>query len=324
MGLLSARWAPWAAAGWTFGYGAVQSWWLLNPGTRWAPPEEPFAPGRWAAVTLGFTAAGACALIAARAGRRWPVAARRALVVVTWAAGAGLVLYSYMLAISLASMLFADYDDWASLLIRAAGTVGGALALACAAAEGNRLRQGCAACGRVHGRSAERRTDPTPGWARLAGYAAVAGYLSRVGAVVRDHLTLGRPVDLGFDPFTVFLLLVSLAGTVLPLALVHRWGRIWPRWVVPLAGRPVPRWLVLGPGYFVGASLTGYFGLAGMTAWVLGKGGLRGGDQLTVSMEMFGYTVWGLGLLAASVSYHALTRPECPLPVKVRGLAPAG
>jgi hypothetical protein len=36
----------------------------------------------------------------------------------------------------------------------------------------------------------------------------------------------------------------------------------------------VPRWLVLGPAFFVGASLTGYFGLAGMTACILGKGNL--------------------------------------------------
>ena len=58
----------------------------------------------------------------------------------------------------------------------------------------------------------------------------------------------------------------ALAGTLLPLALAHRWGRIWPAWTGPLRGRAVPRWLVLGPGLFIGASLTAYFGIAGMTA----------------------------------------------------------
>ncbi len=31
-------------------------------------------------------------------------------------------------------------------------------------------------------------------------------------------------------------------------------------------------------------------------------------------MEMFGSTVWGLGLLAAALSYYALTRRNCPAP----------
>jgi hypothetical protein len=30
-------------------------------------------------------------------------------------------------------------------------------------------------------------------------------------------------------------------------------------------------------------------------------------------MEMFGYTLWGLGLLVAATSYYGLTRPDCPL-----------
>ncbi|MFC7641268.1 hypothetical protein ACFQX6_09965 [Streptosporangium lutulentum] len=33
-----------------------------------------------------------------------------------------------------------------------------------------------------------------------------------------------------------------------------------------------------------------------------------------MSMEMFGYTSWGLGLLAAAMSYSGLTRPDCPFP----------
>jgi hypothetical protein len=44
-----------------------------------------------------------------------------------------------------------------------------------------------------------------------------------------------------------------LAGTLLPLALVHSWGRVLPRWVPLLAGRRVPRWLLLGPAFGIAA-----------------------------------------------------------------------
>ncbi|MGC5010742.1 hypothetical protein ACLQ2R_08265 [Streptosporangium sp. DT93] len=112
-----------------------------------------------------------------------------------------------------------------------------------------------------------------------------------------------------------------VAGTLLPSALVHRFGRIWPRWVLPSAGRDVPRWLVLGPALFVGASLVGYFGVAGMAAWVLGRGNLARAPVWKLSMEMVGYTAWGLGLLAAAMSYHGLTRTHCPSWLTVPSLA---
>jgi hypothetical protein len=292
-------------------------WWLADPGSAWAPPDEPFSPGRWAAVTLAFLAVAACSLIAAGIGRRWTAPARWALVVAGWVAGVGLILYSYMLAISVAATLFGQYDDWASLLTRAAGVTGGVLTLVCAVAEQSRVRRCCAGCGRVHGRSPERRTDPTPRWAYLAAYIAVTGCVARVVARVLDDVSKGSTQLLALDsPFTIFVFLLILTGTLLPLALVHRWGRIWPRWVLPSAGRGVPRWLVLGPAFFVGASMTGYFGVAGMTAWITGRGNLGGPAVIVwkLAMEMFGYTLWGLGLLVAAISYYRLTRPDCPLP----------
>jgi hypothetical protein len=66
--------------------------------------------------------------------------------------------------------------------------------------------------------------------------------------------------------------------------------------------------LVLGTGLFVGASLTAYFGIAGMTAWIRGD---LSGPFLPLLLEMGGYTLWGVGLLVASASYLALTRPPC-------------
>ncbi|MFI6507107.1 hypothetical protein ACIBCT_05840 [Streptosporangium sp. NPDC050855] len=306
---------PRVAAIWCSLYGAAHVWWLADPGASWAPPEEVFSPGRWVAVTLALTAATVCSVIATGIGHHRGAPVRWTLVALAWAAGAGLIAYSYMLAISLATVLFGQAGHWGSLLTRAAGVTAGALTLACAVAEQRRVRRACPHCARVHGRSPERRTDPAPRWACLAAYAAITGCAARVSVLVIESITAGEPLPftLGFS-FGVFIVLLILAGTLLPLALVHRFGRIWPRWVVPLAGRDVPRWLVLGPALFVGASMAGYFGVAGMTAWLLGRGNLAQAPLWKVSMEMFGYTVWGLGLLAAAVSYHALTRPGCPSP----------
>ncbi|MFG2076452.1 hypothetical protein [Nonomuraea maritima] len=213
----------------------------------------------------------------------------------------------------LATLLFDQVDHWGSLLTRAAGATAGVLTVACAVAEQRRVRQACSYCARVHGRSPERRTDPTPRWAYVAAYVAIAGCTARVSVLALDSVTARTPL-----PFTLgssfgnFVVLLTLAGTLLPLALVHRFGRIWPRWVVLLAGRDVPRWLVLGPALLVGAGMAGYFGVAGMTAWLLGRGNLDQAPVWKVSMEMFGYTSWGLGLLTAAMSYYALTRPNCP------------
>ncbi|WP_143022377.1 hypothetical protein [Nonomuraea maritima] len=232
-----------------------------------------------------------------------------------WVVGAGLIAYSYMLAISLATLLFDQVDHWGSLLTRAAGATAGVLTVACAVAEQRRVRQACSYCARVHGRSPERRTDPTPRWAYVAAYVAIAGCTARVSVLVLDSVTARTPLPFALgSSFGNFVVLLTLAGTLLPLALVHRFGRIWPRWVVLLAGRDVPRWLVLGPALSVGAGMAGYFGVAGMTAWLLGRGNLDQAPVWKVSMEMFGYTSWGLGLLAAAMSYYALTRPNCPSP----------
>ncbi len=307
------RW-PRVAAVWSSAYGVAHVWWLMDPGSPLAPPEEPFSPGRWVAVTLAFMAAAVCSLIAAGTARHWAAPARWTLVALAWVAGAGLIIYSYAVAISLATMLFGQVDHWGSLLTRAAGATAGALTLACAVAEQRRVRRACVLCARVHGRSPERRTDPTPRWAYLAAYVAVGGCAARVTALVLDSLTTDKPLPFALgSPFAIFVALMIVAGTLLPLALVHRFGRIWPRWVVPLAGRDVPRWLVLGPALLVGAGMVGYFGVAGMTAWILGKGNLAQAPVWKVSMEMFGYTLWGLGLLAAAMSYYGLTRRDCPL-----------
>lgn len=309
-----ARWSPWIAAVSALAYAAVHAWWAVGGAPRFAAPGESFFPGGWVPVAPAGLASVAGVLIGSGAGGDRSSRGRWLLAGVGWLAGAGMLVYSFMFPTSVLCLLVCEqvsWVDWGTLLARGGGVAVGIATVAAAVAEQRRARRACPRCGRVHGRSPERRVDPSPWWAYAAGYLAVTGCLSRVGAAVLEGF-LGDTWSLErFDwVFSVFVALMVLAGTLLPLALVHRWGRIWPGWVLGLAGRPVPRWVVLGPALFMGAGLAGYFGIAGMTAWATGN---LDGPLWWLVLVLPGYTVWGLGLLAAAISYVSLTKPECPL-----------
>jgi hypothetical protein len=110
-----------------------------------------------------------------------------------------------------------------------------------------------------------------------------------------------------------------LGGTVLPLALVHRWGRVWPRWVVGLAGRKVPRPLVLWPAAAVSGGLVAYFGvmLGQMVVERLNdrnpfppEGGLLLPEAF-FWVAVPAYLVWGAGMAVAAIAYARETRRAC-------------
>ena len=93
----------------------------------------------------------------------------------------------------------------------------------------------------------------------IAAYAATAGCLLRLAA----QLAVGfgdMPLaeDASMAAFEVGFL---LAGVLLPLALVHSWGRIWPGWVPLLAGRRIPRAVLLLPAAVFSVGLIVYFGV---------------------------------------------------------------
>jgi hypothetical protein len=126
---------------------------------------------------------------------------------------------------------------------RAACLAGGALVGATALSYQRHWRGACLACGRT-GKAA--RPARPPRWAWLAAWVAVAGCLVRVLARSRWDSAATYCGRAG-GSLLLFEAGFLLAGTVLPLALVYRWGRVFPGWVPLLAGRGVPRWLVLGP-----------------------------------------------------------------------------
>lgn len=156
-----------------------------------------------------------------------------------------------------------------------------------------------------------------PGWAVIAAYVAVAGCLVRFGAQAAigfgaDSVPIGEDSRVAWVAFAGCML---LAGTLLPLALVYRWGRVFPRWTLFLAGRRVPRTLLAVPACFVSGGLLVYFGtglgqlvIAAMTGQALTSPEIPGGFLWTAVLA---YVMWGAGLAVATVAYLRRTRPAC-------------
>ncbi|WP_232662450.1 hypothetical protein [Pseudonocardia sp. TRM90224] len=320
MRAIRAEWAHPGPTVWAAAYTAVHAWWAVAGTPAFGASGVPFLPDGWAPAIAGAAATAACVLTGPRSGHNRTVPARWAVVAVGWTAGAALIVHSLLFWIGITMVLMTPFglpmtsDDVAAVGMRAAGSGAGALTLWAMRAEFRRARSACDRCGRVHGRSPDRRSEPAPWWAYLAGYLAVAGLVTRLTpAFLLDGGITQGPGGAGF---TLFVCLLITAGTVLPLALVHRWGRIWPSWVVPLAGRDVPRWLVLGPGVFMGAGLCAYFGGGGVIAMLTGATS----TGAVIAVEIGGYVAWGVALLVASLSYHRATKPPCASPERV--LAP--
>ncbi|SBV27081.1 hypothetical protein GA0070620_2585 [Micromonospora krabiensis] len=306
---------------WQAIYALVHLWWAAAGTPR--SLADSYFPSGWLPMVIGVAAFAGCGAVAAGARRQLDSTARYAIAVLTAAAGVAMCVYSFLFPVMVASVLFEDVttETVVRLLVSGGGAAGGVFCLVLAARE---RRAAAAPRGPVRGGPPADRSRSSPGWARGGAYLAVAGYLARM-VVWLEEATAGtwpsaasRDNGTSTTALAVFLGLMSLAGTLLPLALVHRWGRLWPAGTGPLRGRAVPRWSVLGPGLFIGASLTAYFGIVGLSAWI--RGDIRGPFPRLL-MELGGYTLWGVGLLVACASYSALTRPAPSRAVNARAVA---
>ncbi|RJL27111.1 hypothetical protein [Bailinhaonella thermotolerans] len=299
------------------GYGAVRVYWELG-GT----PERLSPVGRDLMVFDGWSAVGllgaAALLQAIMIGVRPRGAARVVLLTAAYGVAAALAAAGAMLLLDVVGGLLPGLGIVFFPLgaLSRAACAGSGLLLALAAGACRRAtREGCAACGRTAASPA--RPERTPGWAYAAAYGAAAACAVRIAAQA--------VVGFGESPFgmsaavIVFEAGFVLAGFLLPLALVHRWGRVWPGWVPLLAGRRVPRPLVLWPGAAVAAGLDVYFGLMFATMVyerLNGRNPFPPGGGLDLPEPFFwvsvpAYLAWGVGLTLAAVSYARLTRRPC-------------
>jgi hypothetical protein len=302
------RWVPQAAIAWAAGYGALRLYWALGA----APSPPPVGTdlivftGWW---PVALCAAAAVVVLGLRRAQWWPP-----LAVAAWAVTAALAAASALLLLDVVGLLLPGVGQGVhpvAFLSRAACLAGGVLVGVTALSYQRHWRGVCLACGRTG--EAARPARP-PRWAWLAAWAAVTGCLLRLLAQVL--VGFGTNLRQLGGSLLLFEAGFLLAGTVLPLALVYRWGRVFPGWVPLLAGRRVPRWLVLGPALGLGVGMTAYFGVTMVKlaigtvtgTWEQGPGSL---PLWFFWVAVPGYLIWGLGLGAAALAYRRATRLPC-------------
>ncbi|WCN79415.1 hypothetical protein [Micromonospora sp. LH3U1] len=289
-----------AVLGWAVAYGGVRLAWTIGE----APEFRQFGSD-----LLGFTgwrSVALCVVAAVLAVALDRVATwRPVLAGVAWTVAGALVAAAAILLPELVGFLLftvGPYFDPVAFASRLGCVTGAALLALATARYQRRTRGGCPDCCRTV-RPGSRRSAPAP-WARWAAYTAVAGLVTRFAA----------QVVVGFDGLAHDASLIGLevglvlAGVLLPLALVHRWGETWPGWVPLLTGRTIPRLLLLVPGFGLGAGIVGYFGM-GLVQ--LASGSISQFSDTFLWVAMSAYCVLGLGLVAASSDYHLRTRSAC-------------
>ncbi|MCP2342506.1 hypothetical protein [Actinomadura rupiterrae] len=314
----TARTAPIAAV-WVTLYGLLRVYWNLGHMPAHMSPVDTdlVAFTGWGSVALCAAAAlAALALITVpeSTGLR-----RRGLLAFGWAAGGAMVASSALFLLDVVGALAPGLGIkffFVGSLSRAACLGGGVLLVLATLSYQRRTRSGCPRCGRS---GETHRPDRIPTRAFWAAYLAVAGCLARIVAQYCVgfgesplHTAAAVEFEIGF----------VLGGTLLPLALVHSFGRIWPRWVPFLAGRRVPRRLVLWPGAAISGGLVVYFGLMLVEMVVQRAQGHNpfpesdGPKGLHLPESFFwvavpSYWIWGVGMACASIAYYRLTRPGC-------------
>ncbi|MEV4222438.1 hypothetical protein [Nonomuraea sp. NPDC049725] len=286
-------------------YGALRTYWQLgNMPERLSPvgPDLVVFTGWWAVALC----AAAALLLAAMLAADPPRPVRAALPVAAWAVGAALIVAGALLLLDVVGGVLPGLGISFHPL--------GALSKAACVTTGALLLRAAFRYRRRTGRHTLPALASTPRWAYAAAYTAVAGCAIRVAA--QAVVGFGETPHEDGWMMLVFEAAFLLGGTLLPLALVHRWGRIWPRWVPGLAGRRVPRPLVLWPGAGVSAGLVAYFG-AGLGQMVSerlnGRNPFPPQDGLALPEAFFwvsvpAYLVWGAGMAVAAISYALRTR----------------
>jgi hypothetical protein len=142
---------------------------------------------------------------------------------------------------------------------------------------------------------------PWPRWVSTGGAVlAVCGCLTRLAA--QAVVGFGRTPYSGGLSTILFEAGFLLAGTVLPLLLVHPIGRLFPRWMLML------------PGFAIGGGMTAYFGV-GLIQMIVAavRGEPQFGDDIGLPNSFFwfavpAYVVWGAGLLLAARGYQLAQR----------------
>ncbi|MWA02561.1 hypothetical protein F8568_019710 [Actinomadura sp. LD22] len=309
---------PLVALAWVTAYGGLRIYWAAGHRPARLSPigTDLVVFTGWASAVLCGAAALVLAVLMLPAARALSRAPRLALIAAGWAVGAALTAAGAMLLLDVVGGILPGLGlglHPLGALSRAACVAAGVMTGLSARAYARRTRAGCTGCGRTAGAPAAPSAR-TPRWAYGAAYLAIAGCAARIAAQAAVGFDWGRGVS-----GVLFLIGFVLGGTLLPLALVHRFGRRWPRSVPGLAGRAVPRRLVLWPGTALSAGLVVYFGLMLLQMiWerMHGRDPFPPDGRMDLPEAFFwvavpGYLAWGAGLAAAALGYARGTRAPC-------------
>ncbi|WP_250003993.1 hypothetical protein [Actinoplanes sp. M2I2] len=327
------------AAGWAALYGTVALVWTVTgagfpygPGNKTgdASPLRALSPEIGAPLFAGVLLVAAVVLLGLSGGRP-PRALRIAMLTyVGLVATVLLVVLPDVRLLTLAGYLpmlivglpfgwppvdYADIFTWT--LANQAFAVLGGLLLARAALRAHFGATGaCEDCGRsARGRNWTSR-ESAARWGRWAAY--LAALVPVLYGVVRLAWAAGIPLgisseflremqDSGLVWAGAGLGAFAVAGAVLTLGLVQRWGEVFPRWMPGLAGRRVPIRLATVPAtivaVFVMSASVAFFSQAGAFAEMVVHG-LAAAPILT-------WPIWSVALGAATLGYHLRRRPAC-------------
>jgi len=360
------HWAPYAAVAWSLIYAALGIAWVVGAGGfPYAPGSVPndmgpligrFGAGvAWTAVLLaGIPAAVLGVAMLRGVGGK----ALRPLLITAGALLTGMLL---LLMIGLDLLVLLGYipytlvslvthaelgrkyleglTQW-STVQQVLCLVGGFLWLAATVCYGRRSGGACLYCGRRDGLEGWQRPDRAARWGRIAVYAAmvVPGFY----AITRLAWALGIPLGMsaaylrrgqesGMWISGLFLALFGLAGAVLILGLVQRWGEVFPRWMIGLAGRRVPIALAVIPASLVAVLLV----VGGLVIWSglpqmaanLAAGGAEGMEIIREITFQIGPTLlfpaWGVALAVATLAYYYRRRGPCEVCGRGASIPPA-
>lgn len=201
--------------------------------------------------------------------------------------------------------------------------VGGILWAATAVAYQRRSHEACEHCGRVAAQSDQRFPHMSPTrLTRLTNWAvAVAIIVPSIYAATRYAWLLGIPLGISQQflregqPIGLWwagagLATVGIAGAILTLGLVRRWGEIFPRWMLGLAGKRVPPALAIVPASFVSIILISA-GLAELRVVLLSPHRF----PIELTWATLGPTLlwplWGAALGFATYAYYFRRRGQC-------------
>jgi hypothetical protein len=200
-------------------------------------------------------------------------------------------------------------------------TLAGLAWIVTAVVQHRRLTGACPRCGRSREDRDWTRPAVAARWGKWATAIAVAiplGY-----AITRYAWALGIPLgvrqqlldDLGTAVYAgAALATLAVAGAVLTLGLVQRWGEVFPRWIPRLHGRTVPIGIAVVPAWIVSVVLAS----AGLMFVRLAATGELAENLPGTSDDIAGWLpemfwpVWAAALTAAAYAYWLRRRGQCP------------